>query len=398
MMNKRAAALLALLLLCLALPAMAQEAQPVTEQCRITANGKTAKARAMLDQDYTTYYTLKKGGWLDVECDAPLSGVFLQFYDRATSCDIQVEQNGQWVTVDQGGEHLSDWFPLPEDTRRFRIVNTAKARMFLAEITLYGEGEKPPSAPRWIDLDKADLMLVAAHPDDELLWFGGLLPTYAGERGLRVQVVYLVPSTPQRRLELLDGLAHCGVTAYPAFAGMRDARANTLKGQYKHWNKNSLLGKMVGFLRQYRPEVLVTQDFNGEYGHGAHRVAADICSLAVKAAAKEAKYPKSVKEYGIWQVKKLYVHLYKNNQIALDWHQPLEAFGGKTGMTVAAEALQCHASQVKHGWAMEEGGPNDNSLFGLYFTCVGEDIGGGDLMENIHLDGGADDGRAAAGQ
>jgi LmbE family N-acetylglucosaminyl deacetylase len=37
----------------------------------------------------------------------------------------------------------------------------------------------------------ADLVLFSAHGDDEHLFFAGLLPTYAEERGYRVQVVYL---------------------------------------------------------------------------------------------------------------------------------------------------------------------------------------------------------------
>lgn len=383
-MHKRALLVIALLLTLIALSALAQEAEDVTNQCVITANGKKANVTAALDRDYSTYYSLKKGGYMDVETkDGTLSGMYLQFYDRAVSFDIQVEENGVWTTIDRGGTHLADWFSLPEGTERARIVNTSKARVFLAEITLFGPGEQPRDTPRWEDYDKADMMLVVAHPDDELLWFGGLLPTYAGERGLRVQVLYLVNSTPLRRLELLDGLAHCGVTGYPVFAGMRDSYTNSLKGQYKIWNRASLLEKMVGFVRQYRPEVLVTQDINGEYGHGAHRVAADICIAAVEAAAQETKYAASLKSDGAWQVKKLYIHLYGENQLQMDWHQPLSAFGGKDGMTVATEALQCHASQVKHGWAMEEGGENDNSLFGLYFTTVGEDVAGDDLMENI---------------
>ena len=33
---------------------------------------------------------------------------------------------------------------------------------------------------------------------------------------------------------------------------------------------------------------------------------------------------------------------------------------------------------------MEEGGDNDNTLFGLYATTVGPDVLGNDLMENIN--------------
>ncbi|MBQ8080714.1 MAG: PIG-L family deacetylase [Clostridia bacterium] len=59
------------------------------------------------------------------------------------------------------------------------------------------------------------MLLLSAHPDDELLWFGGTLPTYAGERGKQVQLVYLAHGDARRKNELLDGLWTCGVHAYP---------------------------------------------------------------------------------------------------------------------------------------------------------------------------------------
>lgn len=388
MIRKSALGILLAVLMLLALPALAQEAQDVTKDCTILAGGKTVKARKMLDRDYDTYLAVKKGGVLEItNGKEDLTGVMLQFYDRACEVEIHAEQDGAWQVAGVGeGKYLTEWFPLPEGCRKVRVVNTGKSRMFLAELTIHGEGERPARSPRWKELDKADMMLLVAHPDDELLWFGGLLPTYAGERRLRVQVVYLVPATPNRRLELLDGLWHCGVEAYPFFADQRDVKANTLQGQYKLWPRGRLLEKIVEMVRRVQPEVLVTQDENGEYGHGAHRVCADICKLTVKSAANEAKYKKSARAYGAWQVKKLYIHLYDENTVHMDWRKPLEHFGGKDGLTVAAEAMAWHASQVKHGWMVEEGGKFDNAAFGLYFSTVGEDVNGDDFMENIPAD------------
>ena len=384
-MYKRMLICLMVLLVAMAAPALAEEARDITRDCTLTAGGKKTKSQPMTDRSYLTYYELKKGGVLEAESrEEDISGVFLQFYDRSCSVEIYAELDGEWRMVAEGaGLHLSDWFPLPEGTRKVRIINTGKARMFLAELTIYGEGSRPARAASWRDLDKADMMLLVAHPDDELLWFGGLLPTYAGERGLQVQVAYLVPSTPRRRLELLDGLWTCGVDAYPLFGGMRDARSDTLKGQYKLWKKSTVLGRVVEMIRRVEPEVLITQDENGEYGHGAHRVCADVCKLAVEQAADATKYTDSAKAYGAWQVKKLYIHLYGENQLRLNWREPLSAFDGRDSYTVACEALACHVSQVKHGWAMEEGGEMDNSLFGLYYSAVGEDVLCDDLMENI---------------
>ena len=140
------------------------------------------------------------------------------------------------------------------------------------------------------------------------------------------------------------------------------------------------------------PYVIVTHDLKGEYGHGGHQAIADTVCRAVSFAADPASFPDSAKAYGAWQVKKCYLHLYGEGQIRLNWHLPLTRFGGRDSLTVATEALAMHRSQVAHGWAMEDGGEMDNSVFGLYFTAVGPDERGDDLFEHISV------GTAAAGE
>ena len=201
-----------------------------------------------------------------------------------------------------------------------------------------------------------------------------------------MQVVYVVPTTARRKLELLDGLWHVGVTAYPVFLNMPDLNGRTLSGQYEHWSANTLNGRLVRAIRQYKPEVLVTHDFKGEYGHGAHKAAADAASKSILLAANPKKFTASAEDYGVWTVSKMYVHLYAENPIQLDWTQPLAAFGGKDGLTVATEGLACHVSQVNSGWTMEDSIKYDNSKFGLYYTTVGPDVLCNDFMENILLD------------
>ncbi len=353
-----------------------------------TLDGGKLKAEAFTDGDYKTYVKLSGGkGILADGKGAALGSVLLQFYDRPTAVEVWAETAEGWTLAGTRGAHLSDWVALPEGTTALRVVNTDRARLFLAELTVFAPGERPDKSPEWVDLDKADLMAAVCHPDDELLWFGGLLPTYAGERGLRVQVVYAVPSTPERRLELLDGLWHCGVKAYPSFLGLADNYTKTARQAWDKWGKNRMEKLYVEQLRRYKPEVLVTHDFKGEYGHGGHQAVAGSATKAVKAAADRRKYAALRKRYGVWQVKKCYVHLYDQNTVVLDWHVPLDAFGGKDGLTVAEEALALHRSQTSRGWKMEDGGECDNSRFGLWFTAVGKDEAGDDLFEHIKLDG-----------
>ena len=80
---------------------------------------------------------------------------------------------------------------------------------------------------------------------------------------------------------------------------------------------------------------------------------------------------------------KCYIHLYGENVIDMDWRQPLSAFGGKTSFEVAEEAFRCHKSQQKTDYHVEDWGPADNSLFGLYRSLVGPDEKKNDFFENL---------------
>ena len=363
------------------------EAENITKQVSIHLSSNSKRLPELRDGKYKTYLTLRAGGAIEMDGKGQeLGGVFLQYYDRTAPCAVEIWNGEGWVNVADCGTYLTEWVALPAGTTKARLLNGDKARLMLAELTVYGPGSRPARATEWTTTDKADIMLVVCHPDDELLWFGGLLPTYAGERGLRVQVVYAVPSTPNRRLELLDGLWHCGVHIYPQFLGMRDAHSYSLTKQYKLWNRGTLQSRITEMIRRFKPEVLVTHDMKGEYGHGGHKAVADSTVLSITHAANPEKYADSAAEWGTWQVKKCYVHLWEQARVRYDWHKPLAAFDGKDGMKVATEALAFHRSQTGHGWEMEEGGPCDNSVFGLYSTTVGADEAGDDLMEHIWQD------------
>ena len=375
----------AALLLIAAAPASAERAVSVNGECRFSMSGASRKEiKALTDDKYSTYAKVRSKGEILAEGGGQaLGSVLLQFYDRPTKTEVWARTGGEWTFVAERGTYLSDWVALPEGTEAVRIVNTDRSRMFMAELTVFGTGERPVKSPEWVSGGKCDLMVVACHPDDELLWFGGLLPTYAGEKGLRVQVVYAVPSTPVRRLELLDGLCRCGVKEYPAFMNLPDVYSKHLNAAYKRWGKTKMHRIMTGLIRQYRPDVIVSHDLNGEYGHGGHQAVADTVRTCVAYAADGSKFPDSARQYGVWQVSKCYLHLYKDGQVCYDWHRPLAAFDGMDGMAVAIEAMAMHRSQVKHGWAIEAGGPCDNTLFGLCHTTVGPDERGEDLFEHI---------------
>ena len=386
------AAVMLAAMLFLPAPAGGESAADITGRCTMKAGSGAASFAKCRDRNYRTYWQSANGNGATIEVTVPegetASGVMVQWYEHPHAWGLQLKNDeGQWEdAVHSEGSFLAEWLPLPEGTVSFRIANAPgeKRHFNLAELRIFGAGDMPGEAQMWQpSAEKADLMLVVAHPDDEVLWFGGALPTYAGQEKKNCQICMLVPSMPYRRLELLDCLWTCGVRQYPVWGGFPDAFSGSLKKQYTRWNKSRLYEVVTEWIRRFRPDVVLTHDLGGEYGHGGHRACADAVTHALTLAANRKKYPRSVREYGIWDVPKCYVHLYPENSIEMDWREPLPAFDGRTSFDIAEEAFRCHISQQSTDYRVEDTGPTSCTRFGLYRSLVGEDMEKDDFFENI---------------
>ncbi len=395
---RRALCLLAAALLSIGAPVSrgaaekAGYAEDVTGRCVLSVASGKNNLKKLKDRSYTTYWSSAAGdrAWIEVRLpkNETGSGVWIQWHEHPHAWSIQLKNaSGIWEETDHTeGTFLSEFLFLPEGTEEFRIAGAAgtAARMRIAELRVYGSGEIPPEVQRWDPpAAKADLMLLAAHPDDEILWFGGTLPLYAGEQNRICQVCMLVPTLPCRRLELLDGLWTCGVRTYPVWGNFSNRFTNSLSKQYTYWSRDRVYRQVTEWIRRFQPQVLLTHDLRGEYGHGAHRVCADAATHCLSAAANEQKYRDSAKEYGTWDVPKCYLHLYDKGKVVMDWNVPLEAFGGQTALDVAKAAFRCHVSQRKSRYHVEDFGAGDCRLFGLYRSLAGEDTGLNDFFENL---------------
>jgi LmbE family N-acetylglucosaminyl deacetylase len=365
------------------------QASEITDLAKITVSNNVVNMKSMTDQRYITAWASKKGyAQFDLPKDTPCYGVYLCFSGATAGYSVQIQgDSGNWVdykTVLPGGyEH--QYVKLPGvNSLRVKAGNTGVI-MYNAEIHLIGEGRTPDWVQQWETLkNKADMMLLIAHPDDEFIWFGGTLPLYAGERGLQVQAVYMTCGANNRRNELLDGLWTAGVRNYPVIGSFEDKSCGSRGDMYSVWGgTKKVYPWLTGLLRRYQPDVLLTHDMNGEYGHGAHQAAAGASIHSVQLAAQKDYDPASFEKYGVWQVKKLYLHLYSENAIVMDWQVPLDAFGGRTAFMVAEEALEKHKSQHPLNEDMSESGRFDCRKFGLYMSTVGLDIRKNDFFEHI---------------
>jgi len=228
---------------------------------------------------------------------------------------------------------------------------------------------------------KAHIMVIHAHPDDEGIFFGGLLPYVTQVRHLNTILVTMNSDAPghdpkHRETEMRNAAWEYGLRNHPVFGRFRghgDLHGGIipLDNAWDVWdgditdgvadkNNNGIPdGREVGAyfiaeqIRRYRPEVVATHDVKGEYGHGAHKATSISCTDAIALAADS-----SVEIEGLppWQVKKLYLHMHGSGanpapsvgskKLFHDfWQEESIGPSGKTPIQVANAGLDFHVSQ-----------------------------------------------------
>ena len=372
--------------------ALAAQAKNVAAECTFDASYTTRNTNQMIDGQYTTYFQTNgvKQPYVTVTSPAGIDayGVYICFAVQPDNWQLQTMVKGEWYTVaEMTNEFMHVYIPL-YGTKTFRIIaveNGKKQEISINEIFVFTQGDIPDWVQRWepTPMD-ADLMFLVAHPDDELIFLGGAIPTYAVEQQRKVVVVYMTYSNTTRRSELLNGLWAMGMRQYPVMGEFWDKYSKSMDAVADAWGLKKANTFAVEAVRKYKPKVIVTHDFDGEYGHGAHKVTAKVAERAYQYAGNAEYYTDSAKEYGVWQPLKLYAHLYPENQILMDWSKPLQNMGGKTGLELAIEAYALHITQAGAGVSVEETGTEyDNRVFGLVYSEVGEDVLKNDFLENV---------------
>src|SRR6266568_7121744 len=175
------------------------------------------------------------------------------------------------------------------------------------------------------------IVLVHAHPDDESIGTGATMARYAAD-GTHVTLVtctlgeegeVLVPELHRLRAEEADQLG--GYRIGELRAAMRALGVTDIRflGEAGRWRDSGMMGtpandnprcfwradrteatrELVRVLRDVRPQVVVTYDENGGYGHPDHIQSHRVAMAAVDAAADPGFAP-AVGDP--WQVAKVY--------------------------------------------------------------------------------------------
>jgi LmbE family N-acetylglucosaminyl deacetylase len=169
------------------------------------------------------------------------------------------------------------------------------------------------------------LMMVFPHPDDESFGPGGTIARYAaegaavhfvcatrGEAGtVKPELLKSVEHLPEderlgtlRETELRCASAQLGLTGLH-FLGYRDSGMTPTADPraFVNANPDEVVGALVQLIRQIRPQVLVTFDPFGGYGHPDHIFIHHRTTEAFYTAADPKRYPEAGAPY---QPQKLY--------------------------------------------------------------------------------------------
>lgn len=382
------------------------DTQDISAETNISGTGYSSFG-FLTDKNIDSYKTSSGNATITLSNDAGIGSLYLLFdleYGEYTiTADGKTVTAGKYEMLHEYVDLIAAFGTAPTSV----TLHFDNGSVRLSEIYAFSGTDVPDFVQKWsAPLDGgADIVLFATHGDDDQLYFAGLLPLYAGAKDCRVQVVYLTDHrnvTKGRIHEMINGLWAVGVKAYPVFGRFADFRIDDLEETYETYentydtSRDDLQGFVVEQIRRFKPLVAVGHDLKGEYGHGMHQVYADLLVKAIDLTNDATAFPESAEKYGTWELPKLYLHLYSENTITIDYDQPMDAFDGLSAFQVTQKyGFPCHVSQQWTGFRTWLNGYDGEitkasqidrynpSKFGLYHSTVGEDVQKNDFLENV---------------
>jgi LmbE family N-acetylglucosaminyl deacetylase len=133
-----------------------------------------------------------------------------------------------------------------------------------------------------------------------------------------------------RQEELSKAAAILGVTRVYLLgyhdSGMAGWDSNHDRQAFVQANQEDVTGQLVHIIRRHRPDVVVTYDAHGGYGHPDHIMAHRVTVASVEAAAVAKRFPEGGSP---WQVRKVYYVVWSRSSVrrAIQVMQVLDFFG-----------------------------------------------------------------------
>jgi len=348
----------------------------------VTIDSPEKNLSRLQDNSHSTTVSFAAGDTITITSDTAIGGIYIKFNDPVEPWTLKY--NGKTERKGENG-FLHEYVAFSEDVTSCDI--TLDSAMTVSEITAYSKGTLPSDVQVWEAPceGQTDILVFSTHADDEILFLGGVLATYAGQQNLNVQVCYMTnywDGDRRREHEKLDGLWASGVKHYPVNSNFWDKYAESVEEALNYYDYDEVLQYITTQIRRFKPMIVVTQDLNGEYGHGGHMLLAKTVCESVDNSKDSSFCPESAAAYGVWDTPKTYLHLYGENKLTMDLRQPLSNMNERTAIEVAKEAYLKHDSQQWCWFYVSDEYEYSCADFGLYRTTVGTDTSN-DMLENI---------------
>ncbi len=358
------------------------EAQEITNAV-IAVSQNEQNVGVLSDRNRNTRFTVTGETEITISSESEIASIYLIWDYPPSALAVKTNRKDK---INRDYKFLHEYVEISPSTDI--TISWEQGDVTLCDIYLFSEGKVPKWVQKWKPpYEDADMLILPTHADDEHLFFGGIMPYYAGELEYKVQVAYLTNHITEiyRQHELLNGLWTVGITAYPVISDFPDLYSMSLESAQQLYDEQEMTEFQVMLLRRFKPEVVIGHDVNGEYGHGVHMINTLTLQKAIPLSGDSSKYPDTAKEYGVFDVQKVYLHLYDEDEIVMDWNVALDNFDGKTALDMAKLGFAEHYSQQTY-FAVEDSGPYDCRKFGLYHTTVGSDMGEPDFFENVEFE------------
>ncbi len=400
-MKRFAAAWLSILLLCSIPPRAKADAEtvanPPAEPLPITLTLPEAAAdfaARLTDGLVESRVSLADGETVSAQFGAPAQGLYIQWFSFTTDSVMRysrhqaeqpypVSERAVKVTQLDAADavlsestvpltYLNTYLPLSGACRT--VTLTAVGSLSVSELTVY-EADAPlnDAVQRWEPtVDAADLLIVAAEPGAELSEFGGLLPQYAVENGVKTTVMYMTTLDSRLRAEEgLAGLWAMGLSNYPVFAGFHTRNSELISIVEEDWAAETTAQYLAALIDRLQPTVIVT---HGAWGLPTRAVTSACVLSAIELAAH--------------QVQKVYLSAERDADgkptdaaaTAPDFDQPLLRFHGATANEAAQGCYLRHASRQLYARTIDT-----EAAFTLARSAVGTDVKRNDLFEHLDI-------------
>lgn len=218
------------------------------------------------------------------------------------------------------------------------------------------------------------LLGIYAHPDDEVLGPGGTLARYAAcgdhvtlviaTRGEAGEIQRPGSATPETLPQVREQEMRCSAAALGKseliFLGYRDSGMegtadNDHPRAFMNAPAEEVVGRLVAIIRRLRPQILLTFEPYGGYGHPDHIAANRHTLAALKGAADPQRFPG---DRPAWQANRVFYHILPTS-LYVEMKQRVAARGGDVS----------RYDELIEGRSKRNGWPDDQIHAGIDITA-----------------------------